>query len=117
MAFALTVASFVPIASRQARFASWIEVEHVNASLSAGILNPIFALMHTAAKGQSLEPDIDISSRFLSMSEVIMISLAAVGSFVGIAMETWGYQLAEPGKASMFRYVEIPFAYFLQALG
>merc|ERR1711920_988528 len=50
-------------------------------------------------------------------TEVGLIVLVAVGSFVGIAMETKGYQLAEVGKASMFRYVEIPFAYVLQHLG
>merc|ERR1711871_676602 len=32
-------------------------------------------------------------------------------------MQTRGYQLAEPGKASMFSYIEVPFAYFLQVMG
>merc|ERR1712100_975241 len=49
--------------------------------------------------------------------ETWLILLAAAGSFVGLGMETKGYQLAEVGKASMYRYVEIPFAYALQHFG
>ena len=43
--------------------------------------------------------------------EIGLIVIAALASFAGDAMNTCGYQMAEPGKAAMFRYLEIPFSY------
>merc|ERR1711924_16871 len=50
-------------------------------------------------------------------TQVSLILLAAAGCFIGLAMETKGYQLAEAGRASMFRNAEVPFGYVLQHFG
>lgn len=105
---ALAVGCICPIVTRQTRECSWIEVEHVSAALAAAVLCPAMLLVQSWLSG--VFPHIPTASR----QETFLIVLAALGSFVGIAMETKGYQLAEVGKASMFRYVEVPFAYFLQ---
>jgi len=108
---ALGACALVPIVTKKARDCSWIEVEHVSACLAAAVLDPSlligqYALYGTVPRMPSAAP-----------SEIGLIVLAAGGSFVGIAMETKGYQLADVGKASMFRYVEVPFAYVLQCFG
>lgn len=108
---ALVACSIVPIVTRKARDCSWIEVEHVSACLASTLLDPSLLVVQYMIYGNMpLLP----STR---PGEIGLIILAAGGSFVGIAMETKGYQLAEVGKASMFRYVEVPFAYVLQSIG
>jgi len=100
----------VPIVTRKCRDCSWIEVEHVNAFLASAVLNPGLMLGEYALEGSWP------AWPAAAPGEVALIVLAAAGSFVGIAMETKGYQLADAGRASMFRYVEVPFAYLLQSL-
>jgi len=108
---ALMLSSLAPLVTRRTRACSWIEVEHVGAFLACGVLDP--ALMCTQYLVQGVVPRLKTTSTL----EVLLILLAALGSFAGIAMETKGYQMAEPGKATMFRYVEVPFAYLLQCIG
>jgi drug/metabolite transporter (DMT)-like permease len=108
---ALAACAVVPIVTRKARDCSWIEVEHVSAFLASTTLNPSLLLGKYLIDGSL--PTLPAAAP----GEIGLIMLAAGGSFVGIAMETKGYQLAEVGKASMFRYVEVPFAYVLQCLG
>mmetsp|Transcript_24562 Transcript_24562/g.45220 ORF Transcript_24562/g.45220 Transcript_24562/m.45220 type:complete len:329 (-) Transcript_24562:235-1221(-) len=105
---ALTACCIVPVVTRKARDCSWIEVEHVSACLASTMLDPSLLLCQYLISGSL--PELPSSAP----GELGLIALAAGGSFVGIAMETKGYQLADPGKASMFRYVEVPFAYMLQ---
>jgi drug/metabolite transporter (DMT)-like permease len=107
----LLVCSLCPIVTRKTKDCSWIEVEFVNAAFAAVFLNPLLLGSQYAAFG--ILPEIPSTAP----KEAVLIILAAMGSFLGIAMETKGYQLAEAGKASMFRYIEVPFAYVLQALG
>jgi len=107
---ALAACSIVPIVTRKAKDCSWIEVEHVSACLASMILCPALIV------GQSILYGSAPAMPSKAPAECGLIVLAAVGGFVGIAMETKGYQLAEVGKASMFRYVEVPFAYVLQHL-
>jgi len=108
---ALFLCSLAPVVTRETRACSWIEVEHVGAAMACLVMDPAllgvkYAIYGTLPSMPSTAP-----------REVALIMLAAAGSFVGIAMETKGYQLAEPGKATMFRYVEVPFAYLLQHFG
>eukprot|EP00928_Gymnodinium_smaydae_P033289 TRINITY_DN23884_c0_g1_i2.p1 TRINITY_DN23884_c0_g1~~TRINITY_DN23884_c0_g1_i2.p1 ORF type:complete len:304 (+),score=40.73 TRINITY_DN23884_c0_g1_i2:63-974(+) len=105
---ALCLASLVPIITRKAKDCSWIEVEHVSACLASTLLDPSLVLVQYLFCGQ-LPPVPPAAPK-----EAFLIIIAAMGAFVGIAMETKGYQLAEPGKATMCRYVEVPFAYVLQ---
>lgn len=109
---AMIVSSIMPIVTRRTKEASWIEMEHVTNFLAVFVLNPITFCAQKFAKGEAL---LDLPS--ISAWDVGLIVLAASGSFAGVAMQTRGYQLAEPGKAGMFAYLEIPFAYFLQVLG
>ena len=41
---------------------------------------------------------------------------ATVTGFVGLALQTLGYQRSEAAKASVMTILEIPFAYLLQAV-
>lgn len=112
---ALGACAIVPIVTRKAKDCSWIEVEHVSACLASAVLTPALLIAQRfLGSAVTSEGAVSITA---SPGEVAMIVVAAGGSFVGIAMETKGYQMAEVGKASMFRYVEVPFAYILQQLG
>lgn len=113
MVFAgLVVCSINPIITRQTRSCSWIEVEHVCAFMASFVLNPLLLLVQCML----VEEMPALPSAAASPAEVGLIVTAALGAFAGVAMETKGYQLAEVGKASMFRYLEVPFAYMLQLL-
>lgn len=116
---AMFASSWMYILTHQTKSASWIEVEHVTSFLSVFVLNPIVYCVQQAVKGESLSKSFSfvVDSFVVDSSHVGLIVLASVGSFVGVAMQTRGYQLAEPGKASMFSYLEVPFAYFLQCVG
>merc|ERR1719375_1014523 len=108
---ALAACAVAPVVTAKTKDCSWIEVEHVSACLSVFVLNPALFIGQYALYGAF--PALPASAP----SEVGLILLAAGGSFVGLGMETKGYQLAEVGKASMYRYIEVPFAYLLQHFG
>eukprot|EP00746_Dinoflagellata_sp_MGD_P027422 gnl/MRDRNA2_/MRDRNA2_16473_c0_seq1.p1 gnl/MRDRNA2_/MRDRNA2_16473_c0~~gnl/MRDRNA2_/MRDRNA2_16473_c0_seq1.p1 ORF type:complete len:342 (-),score=55.06 gnl/MRDRNA2_/MRDRNA2_16473_c0_seq1:103-1128(-) len=108
---ALLVNSFVPIVTRQTKACSWVEVEHVVAACSIFVFNPCLLVAGYVFEGTT--PSLPAAA----ISEVGLIVTAALGAFAGVAMETKAYQLAEPGKAAMFRYIEVPYAYFLQHVG
>jgi drug/metabolite transporter (DMT)-like permease len=105
---ACVVSAWMPIATRQTKACSWIEVEHVTAALAVFVIHPVLFLL----KGF---PDIAAVGGESGWGAVLVV-LAAVGSFTGVAIQTQGYQLADPGKACMFGYLEIPFGYVLQTL-
>lgn len=109
---AMIVSCVMPIATRQTNAASWIEVEHVTSFLAVFVLNPAIYCAQRVAEGEDALVLLSVS-----LSEVGLVVLAALGSFVGVAMQTRGYQMADPGKACMYCYLEIPFAYFLQHVG
>eukprot|EP00929_Paragymnodinium_shiwhaense_P003051 TRINITY_DN103451_c0_g1_i1.p1 TRINITY_DN103451_c0_g1~~TRINITY_DN103451_c0_g1_i1.p1 ORF type:complete len:336 (+),score=37.92 TRINITY_DN103451_c0_g1_i1:66-1073(+) len=108
---ALFVGAAVPVLTRKAKSCSWIEVEHVNALLSFTVFDPSLVIGTYLAEGTW--PQLPVAAP----SAIALMVLASLGSFLATCMETKGYQLAEVGKASMFRYVEVPFAYVLQKLG
>jgi drug/metabolite transporter (DMT)-like permease len=99
-------AAWLPVITRQTKECSWIEVEHVSAALAVFVIHPVvFAFTGV--------PDFSaIGSE--SQNGAGLVVLAALGSFAGVALQTQGYQIAEPGKTSMFSYVEILFGYILQ---
>lgn len=107
----LMVNSMVPIVTRMTRACSWIEVEHVCGFTACLVLNPSLLLGQYLITGGGLQLPAD------AFRETALIVTAAFGTFAAVGMETKGYQLAEPGKAAMFRYIEVPFAYCLQLLG
>jgi len=106
---AMLFSAILPVATKQTKDASWIEVEHVTSFLAVFVMIP---LMHCAKLAMGGNPVLVLPE--ISNTEVGLVILAGIGSFVGVAMQTQGYQMADPGKASMFCYLEIPFAYFLQ---
>lgn len=105
---ALVFCAIVPIVTRKCLDCSWIEVEHVHACLACTVLGPC------ALAGQYVVHGALPELPKVALSEVALIVLGSLGCFVGIAMETKGFQLAEAGKAAMFRYIEVPWAYVLQ---
>jgi len=108
---ALGAAAIIPVVTRKASDCSWMEVEHVSACLSAVALGPsgIFGSYLMFGSIPDMNP--------VTTGQIGLVFAAGVGSFVGVAMQTKGYQLAEVGKASMFRYLEVPFGYLLQYVG
>lgn len=108
---AMACSSLMPILTRQTREASWIEMEHVTNFLAVFVFNPLVFCIQQFVTGESL-----LAMPPIEVWEVGLIVLAASGSFAGVAMQTRGYQMAEPGKAGMFAYLEIPFAYVLQLI-
>eukprot|EP00747_Dinoflagellata_sp_TGD_P187544 gnl/TRDRNA2_/TRDRNA2_45260_c0_seq1.p1 gnl/TRDRNA2_/TRDRNA2_45260_c0~~gnl/TRDRNA2_/TRDRNA2_45260_c0_seq1.p1 ORF type:complete len:360 (-),score=56.40 gnl/TRDRNA2_/TRDRNA2_45260_c0_seq1:55-1062(-) len=108
---ALAAGAVLPVVTRKAQNCSWIEIEHVSALISATLLDPSLLLGQYLVQGEL--PMLPATAP----SEIGIFVLASIASFVGIAMQTKGAQLAEVGKASMFRYVEVPFAYLLQKFG
>jgi len=109
---AMIAGALILIATSSTRDASWIEVEHVTSFLAFFILNPISYLAQQTDKGEGA-----LVLPHVSTSALGCIVLAGVGSFAAVAMQTRGYQIADPGKASMFCYLEVPFGYFLQVVG
>jgi len=110
VAFAMVINSINPIATHQTRDCSWCEVMLVCSLLSCLVLNPLTACFEHAAFGtwpllQSLE-----------VWEAPVMLAGALCLFLNMAFEIRGYQLAKPGKAAMFVYMEVPFAYLLQCL-
>jgi len=106
---AMLIAGTIPVVTRHTREANWIEVEHVTNCLSAFIFSPIFMTCQFLANGEAA-----VVVPSLGAQDMFLIVLVALGTFAGVAMQTQGYQMAEPGKAVMFTYLEIPFAYLLQ---
>lgn len=109
---AMIVAAIMPVVTNQAKDASWIEVELITNALAVLVLNPFVLCAQQFATGEA-----SWGLPALGAWEVGLIALAALGSSAGFAMQTRGYQIADPGKASMYNYLEIPFAYILQIIG
>jgi len=109
---AMILGALIPIATRNTQSASWIEVEHVTSFVAVFVLNPINYCAQQSVKGE-----VELVLPHVSVSQIGGILLAGMGSFVAVAMQTRGYQMADPGKASMFCYLEVPFGYLLQLIG
>lgn len=109
---AMIFSASMPIVTNKTKDASWIEVEHVTNFMAVFILNPLVFCVQQVSKGEAV-----LGLPTVDAWEVGLIIIAALGSFSGVAMQTRGYQLADPGKAAMFTYLEIPLGYLLQHLG
>lgn len=112
LVMAVFLGGVTPLVTRMTHACSWIEVEHTNAGLSALVLNPLFAFAWSMVNAAlpTLPPG-------TAGHMLLPLAVAGVLSFFGLAMETQGYQIAEPGKASSFRCLEIPFSFTLQHFG
>lgn len=108
---AMIVSALIPLATYSTKEANWIEVEHVTNFLAVFVLNPLVFCFQNAAAGETF-----LELPPIGAWEVGLIVMAALGSFAGVAMQTRGFQMADPGRASMFTYLEIPFAYLIQVL-
>jgi len=108
---AMIMGALIPIATRSTKSASWIEVEHVTSFVAVFVLNPINYCAQLSVKGEG-----ELVGPHVSMLQLGAIVLAGMGSFFAVAMQTRGYQMADPGKASMFCYLEVPFGYLLQLM-
>uniref|UniRef100_A0A7S1MS72 EamA domain-containing protein n=1 Tax=Alexandrium catenella TaxID=2925 RepID=A0A7S1MS72_ALECA len=106
----MIINSINPIATHQTRQCSWCEVMLVCSLLSCLVLNPL------ALYGEHFVFDVWPDVKPLGTLEGVVMLTGALCLFLNMAFEIKGYQLAKPGKAAMFVYMEVPFAYLLQCI-
>lgn len=100
--------SFVPVVTKETRSCSWIEVEHVATAMASFVLNPALVGIQCLIAGHP--PEVIA----VAPSAALLTAAAALCAAAGVSMQTRGYQLAEPGRAAMLLYLQVPFAYGLQ---
>lgn len=131
------VAGLLPICTRKSKACFWTAVNHCSSALSALVFTPAAigiwfmvdpegpAKMVTSL-GELVQPEEFMMLRTTSMgddgTEAIKWQIgrwplllgATVTGFLGLALQTLGYQLEEAARASLMTVLEIPFAYVLQ---
>ena len=108
--------------TRKSKECFWTAVNHVSSALSAVVFTPAafvvwFALDNTAVD-QSLESIAELTTPTadgLPFGRWALLLGATLTGFLGLALQTLGYQREEAAKASVMTILEIPFAYLLQA--
>eukprot|EP00947_MAST-08B_sp_MAST-8B-sp1_P004722 g4722.t1 len=105
------VAGLLPVCVRASKGAHWATVEHVAAAWAASILTPL---------GLGVQAATGIGADELSRAEVVpklpLILLTALVGFSALALQTIGYQREKASRASVMTFLEIPFAFMLQAV-
>uniref|UniRef100_A0A6U6KMX1 EamA domain-containing protein n=1 Tax=Zooxanthella nutricula TaxID=1333877 RepID=A0A6U6KMX1_9DINO len=104
----------LPLATHMTRGRNWIEVECVGSCVNCMFWNPLFIslsvlLVENPSPASSYDPATGL--------KVALIIVASMAAFLALALDTIGYQMAEPGKASMFRCLEVPYSFMLQRVG
>lgn len=102
---------FQPIVVQWSRDCHWATVEHTTSLANNFILNPLalgvwysFNSGHSGSASDSLH----IGSHWP------ILVVAAMVEFAGLAFQTYGYQRALPGSASLMAFLEIPYSYLIQ---
>lgn len=115
---AMIIVAFIPVVTFQTKTASWIEVEHVTCFLASFVFNPVAICFKYFADVEPVAEHVfaGVGKTVFPVWAMVIIVVAALGSFLAESMQTRGYQIAEPGKAVMFRYLEIPCSYLLQCV-
>ena len=131
------VAGLLPICTRKSKACFWTAVNHCSSALSALVFTPIAIGIWfmvdpggphkmVVSLGELLQPEefmmVRTSSTGADGAEAIdwqigrwpLLLGATVTGFVGLALQTLGYQLEEAARASLMTVLEIPFAYVLQ---
>merc|ERR1712080_602704 len=120
---AMFLNSINPIASHKTRQCSWIEVIFICSLTSCLVCTPLAACAEYLLYGDGHPALFIEGSKTLSSDDPVdelrmwgMSLLGAVFTFLNLGLEIWGYQVAKPGKAAMFVYLEVPFGYLLQCI-
>lgn len=128
------VAGLLPVCTRKSKACFWTAVNHVSSGLSALVFTPLaiaiwFKIDPTApsAAARSLgeligaqqlhlipSDNVDGELRAFNLGKWLLLVGATITGFMGLAMQTLGYQLEEAARASVMTVLEIPFAYVLQ---
>jgi len=140
---AAVVAGLLPICTRKSKACFWTAVNHSSSALSALVFTPLAiavwvwvdadapaAIAHSISElfGVPLNPASTPPAGFHPMSpgdalhgpagfqlgKWLLLFGATFTGFVGLALQTLGYQLEEAARASVMTVLEIPFAYVLQ---
>ena len=119
--FSALIAGLLPVCTRKSKECFWTAVNHVSSALSALVFTPLafvvwFSLDSTAIE-QSMSSlgALEQASDSGAFGKWALLVGATVTGFVGLALQTLGYQQEEASKASVMTVLEIPFAYMLQA--
>merc|ERR1719188_1982129 len=80
--------------------------------LSCAIFNPLALCTEALAFGAVPQ----LGDEALQAPHLATMAAGALCTFLNLSFEIKGYQMAKPGKAAMFVYLEVPFGYFLQCL-
>ena len=121
------VAGQLPILARLSRACHWSTVEHVTSSLSSVVFTPAaLALRAWSSSGGAPGPRLGALARAapaagargflagLAPGATALVCAASVVEFVGLGLQTWGFQREDAMRASLMGYLEVPFAYALQ---
>ena len=117
------IAGLLPVTTRVSKSCFWTAVNHVSSALSMLAFTPAafvvwFSLDDTAwDQTASSLSSLDITffdAETGGLGKLPCLLGATVTGFVGLALQTLGYQLEEAARASVMTVLEIPFAYVLQ---
>jgi len=117
------LAGLLPIAVRKSADVHWTTVEHITAFLSSFFFTPVFLFSWLSSPstgdGTALEKLADLASPgglLDSWRSAVVLVIASI-EFVGLALQTIGYQNVEStAAAGVMTYLEVPFVFFLQAI-
>ena len=119
---AAVVGSVLPILVRKSRHCHWTTVEFITTSFASFLLTPVclgawFAADHALYRrtinslaGGWGGPD---AWSYRPYGLHVLLFAATLG-FVGLALQTYGYQNERSTRASLMSFIEVPFAYALQ---
>ena len=119
------IAGLLPVTTRVSKSCFWTAVNHVSSALSMLAFTPAafvvwFSLDDTAwDQTASSLSSLDITffdAETGGLGKLPCLLGATVTGFVGLALQTLGYQRTEASKASVMTILEIPFAYLMQSV-
>lgn len=110
---AAITAGLLPVAVRKVRFLHWTTIEHVTSAL--GVLLTPFAMAAWVCIDHRAEEILE--DAMISTAGWFTVVVACSVEFIGLAMQTIGYQqVKHAATASLINYIEVPFAFVLQSV-
>jgi len=135
------VAGLLPICTRKSKACFWTAVNHVSSLLSGVLFTPIAIAIWFAIDASAPAAAADSLGELFGLEQLrdfltndtatdataahhrpfllykwALLFGATLTGFLGLALQTLGYQLEEAARASVMTVLEIPFAYVLQDL-
>jgi len=106
----------LPSLVRLSKGCHWSTVEHVTALTSMAVFTPVAIGLWAgidSLKFGKLESDLSV--HWTAGGFALLVGVA-VFEFIGLGLQTYGYQREQAARASLMAYLEIPFSYMLQYL-